>query len=1121
MPSPGHPSEREQLKKAILAQESLRGTLEDSIIDAAIQTLQEKLASLETGTRQRKLVTILFMDIAGHTAIISGLDPEDQMDLIDPALKQLAAVVERHGGHVARFQGDGFKAVFGLPAAHENDPDRAVDAGLEIQAAARSISENLISERGLPGFQVRVGIDTGLVFAGGETEGEDTIKGAVVNMAARLESAAAPGTVLISHNTYQHVRGAFDLAPPESLQAKGFSNQVSVYRVLARKARSFRDHRRGVEGVDTRMVGRDRELDLLQEIFTEICEEGERQVVSIVGEAGVGKSRLLYEFENWVDLQPVLTQLYRGRAHLETRNLPYGLLRSIFDFRFEILQDDPPETAREKWLNGYVTGLGETSLKAEKRAHILGHLLGFDFSRSTHVTPILREPRQLQDRGIVYLLDYFKAAAGNSSILLLEDLHWADRGSLDVIGEFSIRLQHSPVMIVTTARPELYQMREHWFEGWAFHRRIDLMPLSKRSSRGLVAEVLQKAHRVPEALESLIVSHAEGNPLFVEELVKVLVDEGVIRKGEEAWAIDLERLSGLDVPNTLTGVLQARLESLGKDEREILQQASVVGRVFWDQAVWYFNGKREGGLTFDIIEAGLAHLRENELVYRREVSTFEHALEYIFKHAVLRDVTYESVLKRNRQAIHRLAAEWLIEQRVDRLGEVVGQIAEHLEQAGEIEEAIRYLAWAGGEAADKYANETALGYFNHALELVSDRDVNARFDLLKQRENIYNRLMRQQDEQHDLEELDSLCEEIRSVESEIEVGLLWAEFSAKYFMFDQAIHRADQALKKADEIGAEGYVARANLVLGRVNFFRSEGGKFDRAIAYLEKALDGFIRLGDNSLESIALRSLGMVASNKGNYLEALEYTRRAHTVALQADDLQNAAEAVNNLGVYTGQLGDYKKSVQYYEQYLEIARETGNRHQELFGLLNLSHEHIRFENYSTALTYAEDSFKIQRTAIGEIYLGWIYAGQEAWDRSLEAFQAGIEKAQADPREVRSRSYVLYAQTGIAKVRLQLGDVDPAEALVDHVIYLLEDGFESSVMQYYLMLSLEVLIDYLATSEDDRLESVLNSSYKIVMRDADRIQDAETRRRFLEDVSWNRKILDLWAQKPAKNQDAV
>jgi class 3 adenylate cyclase/predicted ATPase len=709
---------RQQLEQAIAVQESLRGSVDDSIIDATIATLREKLAALEPVPQQRKQVTVLFMDIAGHTALTRGLDPEKQMAVVDPAIARMAAKIDEYSGRVARYQGDGFKAVFGLPTAQENDPAQAIRAGLAIQAEANAIAEELKEAHGLPGFQVRVGIATGMVFSGGETEGQDTIKGPPVNLAARLESAAEPGTVLIAHDSYKHVRGIFDFEPLDPIQAKGFPEPVQVYRVLRAKPHPFYRGMRGVEGVETRMVGREVEFLQLQKILQEVIAEGERMMVTVVGEAGLGKSRLLYEFENWVDLLPEDIQFYKGRAQLETRHLPYGLLRDLFAIRFQITDDDRAEVVREKLRAGFQEALGVDE-QSEMKSHIIAQLLGYDFSQSPHLENILEHPKQLRDQAFLNLVDYFQIVSSQEPVLiLLEDLHWADDSSLDALNRLALGMSEIPVLFLGTARPGLYEKRPNWMEGQPFHMRLDLRSLSKWDSRRLVEEVLQKFDDIPATLRELVVANAEGNPFYVEELVKMLVEDGVIIRDEPHWRVEQEKLVEVHVPPTLTGVLQARLDSLPMDEREVLQGASVVGRTFWDKVLEHINHSANLPISERGIADVLEDLRSRELVFRRETSTFADTREHIFKHTLLREVTYESVLIGVRKTYHAIVAKWLVEHAGDREGEFTGLIADHLELAGKETEALRYLTKAGEEAAAKYANEEAIRFFNRALELL-------------------------------------------------------------------------------------------------------------------------------------------------------------------------------------------------------------------------------------------------------------------------------------------------------------------------------------------------------------------------------------------------------------------
>ena len=720
-----------QVKQAIAELETQRSILGDPTVEAAVIPLHQKLAELEAQaetppeepagipTRQRKLATILFMDVVGSTAMTHDLDPEDQMGLVDPLISRLAEKIGEFGGHVTRYTGDGFKAVFGLPFARENDPEQAICAGLAVQAEATEIAAELESERNIQGFQVRVGISTGLVFAGGETEGEDTIKGNPVNLAARLQSAVPPGGLLISHDTYRHVRGVFNVDSLEPITAKGFPEPVPVYLVRELKPRAFRVQTRGVEGVETRMVGRETELKYLQDALLTAIEESEGQVVTISGEAGVGKSRLLYEFQNWIELLPPShrVRFFQGRGWQESQGLPYSLLRDLFAFRFQISDDDTGGMACNKIEIGFGEVFG-TESDGMMRAHILGQLLGFDFSGSLHLKGVLNDPEQLRNRGEMYLVQFFRQLLKETPVVIfLEDIHWGDDSSLNVVNklaEFPLQL---PFLILCTARSVLFERYPQWGKDQIFHNQIKLLPLSEVESQSLLVEILKFVEEIPTNIQELVISKAEGNPLYMEELIKLLIEDNVIIPEEEIWRIKLTNQKQVDVPSTLAGVLQARLDSLPIHERKVLQKASVVGRIFWDHVVTYMQVEGGDGDDPQLIHKALTSLRNRELVYRHKESAFTGAVEYLFKHDLFREVTYESVLKGLRIPYHRMIADWLITNSGDRVGEYSGLIAQHLLLAKEIDQACEYFLQAGESALASFANGEAEGYYRKALEL--------------------------------------------------------------------------------------------------------------------------------------------------------------------------------------------------------------------------------------------------------------------------------------------------------------------------------------------------------------------------------------------------------------------
>lgn len=1060
---------RAQLEHAIAVQESLRGTIDDAVLDATLDALRRQLAELEPAAepqQRRVLATILFADLAGHTALMHGRDPEEIDEIIDPALKRLAQSVARHGGRVVRYQGDGFKAVFGLPTAQENDPDNAVRAGLDILVTGAAIAAELEAERGLRGFAVRVGIDSGMVLIGGVTEGEDAVTGLPVNLAARLESAAAPNTVLISHHTYQHVRGVFDLQVLPAVEARGFPEPVPVYRVLRAKSRSFRTRRRGVEGVETRMIGRDTEMAALQQMFHETT-AGHFRAAIVVGEAGLGKSRLLYEFENWGDLQPVNVQLYRGRARQETQHLPFGLLRDVFIFRCGIFDDDQPPTVREKLVAGFRGVLGDD--KAEIAAPLVGHLIGYDFSASPHVRPLLGDARQLRDQALQHLTAYFRAATlRRPLLLLLEDLHWADDSSLDVIESLAAALRDQPAFILGAARPSFYERRPDWLAKRPGFRRIDLALLGEDMSGRLVTEILQKAENVPDRLRDLIVARAEGNPFYVEELIKMLIEQGVIRRDEaggpedgERWQVYMDRLDDVHVPATLTGVLQARLDSLPVVERETLQRASVVGRLFWDAAVAYVAETEP-----ESVEPLWSALGRRELVYPREETAFEGTHEYVFKHALLRDVTYESVLRRLRRTYHRRSAEWLIYAGGDRVDEFADLIAAHYAAAGDEHDEARWQARAGKHAAARFALPEAERALSRALRLLPPAAAAERYDLLLEREAIYHIQGRRDVQDADLTSLSALAAELGDADRLAEAALRRGFYSNATGDLAAATVAAAAAERQArdDDLPRR---ARAHLIMGHAH--RAQG-EYEPARHHLETALSLARRGGARDIESEALRSLGITAQEQGDLISLRGYFDQALTLARESGDRRSERRTLNSLGVLEENEANYDVARAYFEQSLEIARAIGDRTGISTVIGNLGVTEMDTGNLAAARTCFEEALSITRETGDTIGINvWLLnlAFVMATEGDTEVALALYEEARQGVEAAGDRPTLGYVLTGMGRVLLEAGRAPEATVPLRAALTLREE-----MAQVHLLPETQIYLAEALTYTGDRAEAL-------------------------------------------------
>jgi class 3 adenylate cyclase/tetratricopeptide (TPR) repeat protein len=966
-----------------------------AMLQHAIQRLIPKeLAERLQATRgqvstERRLATILFCDVKDSTARAATMDPEDVLDIVNGAFEVLIPPIYRHEGTLAQLLGDAILAFFGAPIAHENDPERAIRAGLEITAEAQTYADKLKTERGIEGFGVRVGINTGLVVVG--EVGADlrvgyTAVGDTINVAARMEQNAPVGGVLITHDTYRHVRGVFDVLPQEPLTVKGKSEPVQTYLVQRAKPRAFRLETRGVEGVETRTIGREAELQTLQNAYFDAAEGSETRVAIVTGDAGVGKSRLLYEFMSWAELRPEQFWLFKGRARAETQAVPYSVLRDLFSNRFEILESDSAATALNKFRAG-MAGFLEPD-----RADLVGHLSGFDFSFSQAVHNLLDSP-DFARLAMAYLVQYIRAlTAVQPLVMVLEDMHWADDSTLDLIDHIVTQIPHAQLLLVCLARPALFERRPNWGEGREAYVHLALCPLSKRQSRALVAEILQKVPAVPDDLYDVILDSAEGNPFYIEELVKMLLEEGVIVRvtmppvvggSEEQWSVELPRLRGLHVPPTLTGVLQARLDSLPHEAKDLLQRASVVGRIFWDGAVAALS-TGEPQATAPDVGPMLDTVRERELVFRREHSSFAGSQEYIFKHLILHDVTYETVLLRLRRVYHRQVAQWLEANAGERVAEYAGLIAEHYERAGEARLAADWLGRAMEAAERSCAWREVVAAGERALQLLPQGEKATR----------------------------------AALRVRMGVGRGWL---GNYPLCREQLNAGMQLARDAGE------PATAAKALSWLAFLGYAEGKFAQMRPLATEALALARAAGDATEEARALQQLGISAHVHEHDLGlAHSYYEQALALDRQVGNRAMVAAILNNLGEVSREAGDLTSATRYYEESLAVYTETGARWAMDTALCNLGEVALTQNDATRAERYFQEGLTVSREfggwpagdphalgGLGHVAAG---AGDVALARSLFAQEL------TEARTVGAWTFVLYALVGFARLKTLGGD---------------------------------------------------------------------------------------------------
>lgn len=917
-------NELETLTQTIVTLEAQRPVLGDAIVDAMLAPARERLVALQAQVQsnadQRKHVTVLFADVSGFTALSETLDAEDVRDMMNALWQEVDAAIIAHGGKLDKHIGDAVMALWGTESAREDDPERAIKAALAMQTILRTFAET----RDYP-LQMRIGLNTGLVMLGlvGSTH-EYTATGDTVNVASRLEHAAPTGGVLIAHATYRQVRGVFDVVVQTPLTVKGKVEPLVTYLVQRAKPRAFRTLMRGVEGIETQLIGRDTEMMQLQTAFQEGLAGHTMRALTVVAEAGLGKSRLLQEFLHWAEVSGTDCYIFRGNATPATSDTPYALLRDILAFRFEILESDSLEMAQAKLERGMAV-LCPTDEKIQEKTHFIGHLAGWDFSASPYLRGILSDAPQIRAIALHLLALFFQNVANTQGVMIvLEDLHWADRGSLEALRHVLSNLPaDTPLLALANARPTLFERDPGWQTV-----RLDLHPLSEADSMALVANILRHIADLPVALRDLIVRQSDGNPFYAEELIKMLIDEKVILPGESEWRVQMERLATLHVPSTLTGILQTRLDGLPVAERLVIQRAAVIGRTFWDTAVQALSWEK---VSLAELHALLDAAERRELVFQNREAAFVGTREQRFKHAILRDVAYETVLKRERAGYHARVAEWLEKVSGARRSEYLPQIAEHYDKAGNFTQADRCFEDAGDQAMRVSAFVDAVRFYRQ----VRSPDATC---LLKLAEAHY-----------DLGEFPAAraaLEQARSAaRTDVERALALAlsgEIARVLGDYMDAQEILAEAIPLARASGDRLTLYRALYALGGVSW---RVGDLNAARAALEESLTLARALGDVPREMFALNRLAMTSASED---EEEELYHKVYDLAAAVGNRKGVMTALNNLGVLVGSK-DHVKERDYYRRALAVARELGAQNDAALYLINLADADIGLGEFGAA----------------------------------------------------------------------------------------------------------------------------------------------------------------------------
>jgi ABC-type oligopeptide transport system substrate-binding subunit/class 3 adenylate cyclase len=682
---------------------------------AAPKVLQEKIRTAKSEIDgERKPVTILFADIVGSTAMAEQLDPEEWKEIVNGAHQRMSEAIYRYEGTIAQLLGDGLLAFFGAPITHEDDPIRAVLAAKDIQEQIQDYEHALkgVVEQ----FQLRIGINSGNVVVGdigSDLHVEYLAIGDAVNIAARLQSNAQPGKILLAESTARFVQAAFEMRDCGEIQLKGKTTPLSVYEVI--KPKAVTDRTRGIKGLESPLIGRIREMDLLQGAILSLS-EGRGQIISLMGEAGIGKTRLLEEVRFGASGKSVEGDTHLRLRWLEGRSLSYGAGLPFWPIAQLLLSD-----------LGLSNGDPEIRIKAALRRRVselfgpetvdvlpfLLHLLGLRLSEDEQVQVQRLDSETLRHQVLNSLQKYFEHIAIESpTALIFEDLHWADPSSLDTIEMLLPITDRAPLMILMVMRID----REHgshnlkmMAESEYAHRfsEIELKRLPPEDSDLLVNNLLEVAD-LPPSIRDLILTRSDGNPFYLEEIIRNLIDQGVLQQQGEKWRAS-EGILEVTIPDTLQGVLLARIDRLEEEVRSTLQIASVIGKNFLYRLLEAISAAEQQ------LDLHLTALQRADLV--REKTRWPE-LEYMFKHALTQEAAYQSLLVERRKKFHLQVGNAIEELFSDREEEFLGLLAHHFEAAEEVQRALKYILLAGDKARLDDTVSEAIEYYQRALDII-------------------------------------------------------------------------------------------------------------------------------------------------------------------------------------------------------------------------------------------------------------------------------------------------------------------------------------------------------------------------------------------------------------------
>jgi len=856
---------------------------------------------------ERKVVTVLFADVANYTSLSEKLDPEEVHEIMDGCFRILMDEIHRYEGTINQFTGDGVMALFGAPLAHENHAQRACHAALAIQRDLAEYGQKVDKNTGHE-FRMRIGLNSGPVVVGSignDLRMDYTAIGDTTNLAARMQNLAKPGAILVTKETERLAREFFTFNSLGKLTVKGKEEPQEAYELLSPTEIGTRFAASVMRGL-TPFVGRVNSMSVLKEAFN-AAKAGAGQMVGLVGEAGVGKSRLLFEFINCLAGEDF--------TYLEGKCIHYGETLPYYPFieivkKYCGIEDADREYLVRKKLKEAMCSLDQA---------LEGVILYFEDLLSLKIedkafTKMEPEHRKWKTCDAIKTL-FVRIAQDRPLILTVDDMHWIDKSSEEVLTHLVEGIPHSRILLLCVYRPEY---RHRWGE-LSYFTRLGLQQLSPESSSRLVEAILREG-KVADDLRDLVLRKAGGNPLFMEEFTRNLLEMGAVGRRDDTYVLAC-REAEIEVPGTLQAVIAARVDRLEETLKQVLQIASVIGRDFAFRVLRIIMDAGEE------LRRHLANLTGLEFIHEKALFP---ELEYVFKHGLTQEVAYGSLLAQRRKEFHRRAAEAMEKLYEDRLPEYLGPLAYHYYRAEVWEKAFHYLKAAGDRARAFYATREAIDYYDKALEVsgrIADRVTKEELmDLHQNRGRMWHCMMEFDKALPDFEKVAEIAGELgkkaREWRAFMDIAICYGG-GGGLCDFDKITAYGNRALEIIRETGDAAGEVRWMIQYGTFTALMGDS----EGLANLEKALDICRQFGDKRGIGLAVGFLALAHSMWGEYGRCIEEARESAQLAKEANNRFLLLSTYHWALLGQGGLGEYDEAFRSLEELSRLSPEIGARH--------------------------------------------------------------------------------------------------------------------------------------------------------------------------------------------------